>query len=245
MYLFRLVATLVLATAGVAQVFQPVIPKAWDDRDVAGFELPLAQADRSPRYLSAAEYYSLEVLDIYRGYPVYAPGKQPAGYIETLKQKEPEVVWDAAKLRTREDWIRAGEMVFRAPRGFVPYATGIAANKDAVRALQIPATRDGILPYFQYVVRKKGVVELGIDACAICHTRVLPDGTAWYGAQGDFPWSHRGAWVRAHDERPERDRRVANQERLFYAAPWAERPDELFAWNATEEMRPWLPCNPA
>ena len=45
-------------------------------------ELPLVQRDRSPRYLTADEYYKLRVRRIYRTYPIYINGKEPAGYIE-------------------------------------------------------------------------------------------------------------------------------------------------------------------
>jgi hypothetical protein len=69
-----------------------VIPKAWDDKEVAEFEMRLARADGSPHYMMAKEYYVLTVRPIYRSYPVYAPGREPAGYIESLKQKEPEII---------------------------------------------------------------------------------------------------------------------------------------------------------
>ncbi len=41
-------------------------------------------------------------------------------------------------------------------------------------------------PYLlcKFVIRKKGVVELGRRSCASCHTRVMPDGTLLEGAQG-------------------------------------------------------------
>jgi hypothetical protein len=55
-------ALLALAVVGTAQTFQPFtpdIPKAWDDREVARFELPLVQRDRSPRYMTSEEYYKL------------------------------------------------------------------------------------------------------------------------------------------------------------------------------------------
>src|SRR5215471_5619880 len=103
-----------------AQVFHPSIPKAWDDNDITGFELPLAQADRSPRYPSAAEYYALPVRPIYRSYPVYTPDKEPRGYWESLQQKEPEIIFDSGKLRAKEDWIRAGQVVFESSITFVP-----------------------------------------------------------------------------------------------------------------------------
>ncbi len=51
----------------------------------------------------------------------------------------------------------------------------------------MPVTKDGVLPFMTYVVREKGKVELGILSCAMCHTRVMPDGTAIKGAQGNFP----------------------------------------------------------
>ena len=100
---------LAIAGTGAAQTFHLDIPRAWDDKEGERFELPLAQRDRSPRYLTAEQYYALKVRPIYRTYPVYIAGRVPAGYIEGLKQKEPEIAFDEAKLRTKEDWIRAGE----------------------------------------------------------------------------------------------------------------------------------------
>jgi hypothetical protein len=43
------------------QEFHPNIPKAWDDKEVARFEVPLAQRDRSPRYVTEQEYYARTV----------------------------------------------------------------------------------------------------------------------------------------------------------------------------------------
>ncbi len=237
MSFFRVLLLSTIAGLAMAQAFHPEIPRAWDDREVAGFELPLAQPDRSPRYLSATEYYSLEVMPIYRGYPVYLPEKEPAGYIESLKQKEPEIVFDPAQLRSEQDWTRAGAIVFRAPREFRPLGPRLNVNAEVIRAFRIPTAREGIVPYFQYVVRKKGVVELGIVACADCHTRVLPDGTTVYGAQGNFPWSGRDALAEGRSQAPDRDQRALNVEFKMYGAPWVERPDELYATTAAERVR--------
>ena len=49
------------------------------------------------------------------------------------------------------------------------------------------------MPFLRYVVRKKGTVEVGQISCAMCHTRVMPDGSTVKGAQGNF------ATVRAVD----------------------------------------------
>ena len=66
------------------QEFYPNIPKAWDDKAVDALEVPLAQRDRSPRYMSTEEYYNLKVRPIYRSYAVYAKGREPAGYLEKI-----------------------------------------------------------------------------------------------------------------------------------------------------------------
>src|SRR5260221_8927 len=104
-------AILGVAGLGFAQDFRPEIPRVWDDKEVERFETPLAQRERSPRYMRAEEYYALKVRPIYRSYPVYAPGREPAGYRESLMQRDPEIIFDASKLRTKEDWIRAGKLV--------------------------------------------------------------------------------------------------------------------------------------
>jgi hypothetical protein len=179
------VGCVILCIAGLsnAQDFHPDIPKAWDDKEVAGFELPLAQRDRSPRYMTSEEYYNLKVRPIYRWYPMYAPGREPAGYIDSLKQKEPEIIFDASKLRTKEDWIAAGKIVFESETQFSPAPAAAPAEIPPGLVLK----NGSLLPFFaryRYYVRRKGVVEVGLDACVDCHTRRMPDGSFLEGAQG-------------------------------------------------------------
>ena len=138
--------------------------------------------------MTEKEYYALPVRPIYRSYPVYAEGREPAGYLEGLKQKEPEILFDPARLRTKEDWILAGRLVFETENSFFP------AN-DAPGGRKVPPDnakwigRDGVIRGFApgtvYIIRRKGVLELGSNSCAGCHTRLLPDGTLVEGAQGD------------------------------------------------------------
>src|SRR5215471_13650696 len=71
-----------------------MIPKTWDDEAIATFEIPLANPVGSPKHVSAEYYYRIPVRAIYKGYPVYAPGHEPPGYIDWLKQQEPIVMWD-------------------------------------------------------------------------------------------------------------------------------------------------------
>lgn len=113
-------ALIVFAGTLAAQQFHPDIPKAWDDKDVEGFEVPLAQRDRSPRYMSSEQYYKLKARPIYRSYPAYAKGMEPPGYLAWLKRQEPEIIFDSAKLHTKEDWIAAGKIVFETEIRFFP-----------------------------------------------------------------------------------------------------------------------------
>ncbi len=175
-------AILSLCPLAFGQEFRADIPRAWDDREVKRFELPLVARDRSPRYMSEKDYYALKVRPIYRTYPVYAPDREPPGYRESLLQKEPEIIFDASKLHTKEDWIRAGKIVFESQTVFRP-----APAQSSVDPL-LPVSKAGTLPPFrpggQYVIRKKGVLEVGSNACADCHTRVMPDGSFFEGGQG-------------------------------------------------------------
>jgi hypothetical protein len=184
----------ILVAPLIAQPFHPTIPMAWDDSETNSFELPLAQADRSPRYPSAKQYYDMPVRPVYRTYPFYAPDKEPAGYWETLQQKEPEIVFDPAKLVTKEDWIQAGALVFDEPTVFNPPDSRKQYFTE-FRDLQPPTTREGIVPVWRYIIRKKGVVELGFGGCAECHVRVMPDGTAVKGAQDNAPNARANAWL--------------------------------------------------
>src|SRR5262245_55839212 len=106
--------------AGAA--FTAAIPKTWDDDAVARMEVPLANPAYSPVHGSADVYYRLPVRPVYKSYPIYPPGREPAGYIEWLQQQEPELTFDASTLKTESDWIRAGELVFDAPILYLPLA---------------------------------------------------------------------------------------------------------------------------
>jgi hypothetical protein len=212
---------------GTTQDFHPDIPKTWDDKEVAQFEVPLASADRSPRYMTGAEYYGLKVRPIYRSYPMYVRGKEPAGYFESLKQKEPEILFDPAKLHTKEDWIAAGKIVFESDIRFRP---AIGGGGPLAQNQPLPPSADGVVTpftaYSRYYIREKGVVEIGINACAGCHTRVMPDGSFLEGAQGvvDFPASD-AAIKAAQTIAPDTLRQRAENAWILYGAPWIVNKD--------------------
>ena len=174
--------------------------------------------------MSSQDYYKLKVRPIYRTYPVYAAGREPAGYFESLLQKEPEIVFDASKLRTKEDWIRAGQLVFEDGTVPQPAPPGPLLLPPA---LQIHTSRDGVIPYLRYVIRKKGVLEFGVaTSCAACHTRVLDDGTVLEGAQGDFPVDQIGAAL---------DGAAAQSRWAFFGAPWVMPREEYERASTAEE----------
>ncbi len=220
-----LVSTSIAAQNGGG--FEPRIPKTWVDADMAALEVPLADPGASPRQVSSDYYYRLPVRPIYRSYPIYAPGHEPPGYMEWLGEREPEILWDEAghrpALRTENDWIRAGEMVFDAAIGYSGFAGIFSAGeaRDPKWWAEVGARFDGrgVLPGYRYVIRKKGQVEVGSLACAACHTRVMPDGSVIKGAQGNFPFDRALAYGARHAP-PQALREVQLVNYELYAAPW-------------------------
>jgi mono/diheme cytochrome c family protein len=224
-----------IAVLGNGQSFRPDIPKVWDDEAVERFEVPLAQRDRSPRHLSSKEYYALKVRPIYKTYPMYEPGKEPAGYLDWLKQQEPEIVFDPAKLKTKADWIAAGKMVFEHEPLMFPLP-----EKGLFFPTPLPASKEGILPPFvpgnRYIIRKKGVLEVGINSCSGCHTRVMPDGGYLPGAQGVVDFQPQAARVqRLRNATPQTMQRLRERTWILYGAPWVETKEQYFARLTNEE----------
>jgi len=209
--------------------FTPQIPRTWDDAAMATLEVPLADPVGSPKHAPADYYYKIPVRPIYKSYPIYAPGHEPPGYMDWLKQQEPQIIWDdkghTPPLKTEADWIKAGEIAFDSP-----IAYGFTGYDEEPKSLYVrdpawykhtgtPVTPEGVLPFYSYVIRHKGKVEIGVLACATCHTRVMPKGSVIKGAQGNFPFDRAAAYehrsVRNLDE-------ARLGERFLYAAPWLE-----------------------
>jgi hypothetical protein len=91
----------------------------------------------------------------------------------------------------------------------------------------LPPNADGSLPSFlpgaRYIIRKKGVLEVGINSCAGCHTRIMPDGSYLPGAQGvvDFPASE-AQIERAQKRTRESLSRFQEISWILFGAPWIE-----------------------
>ncbi len=154
MLLIRFAAvTLLLLPALATSQFRPQIPKTWDAEALKDFELPLAGLGHSPTHVSSDYYYRIPVTAIPKTYPVYAPDREPPGYLEWLKQQEPQSAVDFQNLKTKDEWIRAGEIVFNSP---FRVAEGVSAEnlrQFSGGALYPRAARDGTYPYVRYWVR--------------------------------------------------------------------------------------------
>lgn len=208
------------------------IPKTWDDEEIASLQLPLPHPGLSPVHVRADYYYRIPVRPIYKSYPIYHPDKEPPGYLEWLRRQEPEITFDPPELRSEAEWVRAGEIVFDAPIGFASptaFDNQICSFLEDVRDpewyrfTRMPLAEGGVLPFFRYVVRKKGLVELGELSCATCHTRVMPDRTVIKGAQGNFPFDRAVAWSFRRRVTPEIVRSAIRQ---IFTVPGLE-PDPL------------------
>jgi hypothetical protein len=154
------------------------------------------------------------------------PGREPAGYMDWLAQQEPELAFDAATLRTDRDWIAAGETVFEAPIGYgATFKVAAVRDPGWYEHNQIPITGDGVMPFSRYVIRKKGLIEVGSGSCVMCHARVMPDGRLLKGAQGNFPADRIVGYNLRQQAAATRDPAalldgVRLGQRTFFSMPW-------------------------
>jgi len=208
---------------------KPVIPKTWDTQAIDEFQMQLADPRVAPKLISSSYYYSIPVRPIYKSYDVYRPDREPRGYMDQLKVKEPEVIFDSSKLKSEADWTKAGEMVFDAPIEFAYHDTlySEVREMDWFVKNNVPVTSEGVMPNMRWVVREKGKVELGILACAHCHSRVMPDGSVIKGAQGNFPDDRAFGYEQRIAEAKSKNKDAVLKDfrsfiRRSYGAPWVK-----------------------
>jgi hypothetical protein len=216
-----IVTGLAAAIPGPAAQSRLEIPRTWSAEGVSTFELPLASAEHSPVHVPADYYYQLAVRPVYRSYPIYHPDHEPAGYQQWLREREPEVVFDEAGLDTDRQAIEAGELVFTAAIAYDGPLIGGRHVRDRAwyRDLEVPVTAEGVMPFARWVIRERGRPQVGNLACSMCHTRVMPDGTALAGAQGNFPFDR--SFARDLASIPIAPARAVMYQLL--AAPWVNR----------------------
>jgi cytochrome c553 len=215
-------AALLFSTSCPAQSVPPV-PRVWDDKDMRALELPLAA--RIPvHHMPSEYYYRIPVRPNLKTYPIYVPGKEPKGYWAWLQKQEPKPAFKVSALRTNEDWIKAGKLVFEAPKDFNPVDDPFTdvRNPRWYEFTGIRGDKNGIVPYYRYVIRKKGQVEVNLDSCAECHSRLMPDGTVVNGAQGNVPFGRVWAYFLSRNKDIPQTKSAAGISRHFFGAPWVQ-----------------------
>ncbi|HEX8529089.1 MAG TPA: hypothetical protein VF646_03670, partial [Cytophagales bacterium] len=150
------------------------IPRTWDLEAIQRFHLPPPDPSVRVAYAPESYYDSLPEHVIYKTYPVYVREFETPGYPDSLRKREPQVAFDPAALKTPEDWVRAGELVFNWPAAFTPYSDKTPPPDTAMfRNGNGRYTREGIYPFSRYVITEKGKLLVGSLSCASCHTRVM------------------------------------------------------------------------
>jgi mono/diheme cytochrome c family protein len=143
-----------------------------------------------PGHHPEREYYAAPEAEWVRTYPVYFPGREPAGYWETLRAMRPEPLV-AAGARSDAAWIGTGRRVFEemdvpAFRSTDPRIIAIARSSEQFARRGGQAQKDGRVLGLRWVPTSKGLA-LGAADCSTCHTRVLPDGSLLNGAPFNVP----------------------------------------------------------
>ena len=86
-------------------------PVTWDEAALREWATPIAGLNVRPGHFSAEEYHKAPI-DNLRTYPVYYPGREPAGYWEMLQIGRAQALIEPATLTSDADWVRAGQRVF-------------------------------------------------------------------------------------------------------------------------------------
>lgn len=177
---------LVILVSSFAIRYNP-IPITWELAEIKRFHLQPPDSTVSVAYANEEYYNALPEHIIYKTYPVYIQELAPVNYLDSLRQLEPEIAFDLTKIKTQEDWIKAGELVFNWPvasyrkiEGKVPHLSSTAFQNNHGKY-----SKKGIYPANHYIIAEKGKIQLGSLSCASCHTRVMDNGEIIAGAQGN------------------------------------------------------------
>lgn len=180
----RATACLILAASIAGAETVPAV-RVWRDYDLKEWATPVALLNARPGHYSEREYYAAPLAEWLRTYPVYFPGREPAGYHEALAARRPEPLIPAGS-RSRREWIEAGRTVFReldvpVTRSYDADLIAMARSAEALVKAGAPPQPDGTVAGLRWVPTKRGLA-LSIEDCGGCHTRMLPDGSRLEGA---------------------------------------------------------------
>jgi len=200
----------------------------WNEDALKSMTMPLAGSKVAIHYAPAEWYYKIPERIIYRSYPVYHPTKEPRNYMAFLQAQQPEIVFDAAKLKTEGDWLRAGEAVFSNPENFGLLTVDDIHDPDAWDKFHFTADWEGSLPGWRYVIRKKGKLEIATTLCGSCHERVI-DGQTVAGPASTALQGTLESYVLHRDLRGAKNwdaaaRDLASHQFALFSVPW-QSPD--------------------
>ena len=160
-------------------------PVTWDEAALREWATPIAGLNVRPGHFSAEDYHKAPI-DNLRTYPVYYPGREPAGYWEMLQSIGPKPLIEPAALTSDAEWVRAGQRVFdefdvTAFRVVDPKIVALARSPEGFAKTSVTPRADGTLADLRWIPTSSGVA-LGLANCSHCHTRLMPDGTLLRGA---------------------------------------------------------------
>jgi hypothetical protein len=161
---------------------------------------------------------------------VYVKDKEPAGYRDEILKRGPEPLIEPGQSRTDAEWAALGREIFdgfdlEENRTDDPRAFAWLDDPAKAAAEHALVTKDGVIVSLRWVVDRDRKLKLTLGECGACHTRVLKDGTAVSGAQGNlnfdltiFPI----VFEHADAVRKQQGRLPPPNEGLYqdYAVPW-------------------------
>lgn len=207
------------------------IPRLWTSEALAGWALPIAGVQATPKYYTEAEYYAAPVDEV-RTYPVYIKNREPKGYRDWIRKQGPQPLIEPAKLTTEADWIAAGREVFDGLhlaqfRTADPRAFRWADDPELMVREGVTVAADGTVPGVRWLIDHDRQLKITLAECSACHTRVLPDGSIVRGAQRNLQWGSLPQFsFDAQDEilrREGRRRRPPNEIAYSsYGVPWVK-----------------------
>jgi hypothetical protein len=184
---FGVLLAIALVSSGAVQPNDGVIeaPRFWNDHDLSDWATPVAGLNARPGHYSEQEYYAAPVGEFVRTYPVYFPGREPAGYWDRLQHAKPEPLITPGP-RTKSDWVQAGKRVFEELdipnlRNYDSTLAGIVRSADAFAKIGGHSQPDGTVVGLRWVPTSKGLA-INIRDCGSCHSSVMPDGSILPGA---------------------------------------------------------------
>lgn len=157
----------------------------WNDRELSDWATPVAGLNVRPGHFSEQAYYAAPEFEMVRTYPIYAPGREPAGYWDVIRNAKPEPLLTPGA-RTEAEWVAEGKRLFREMdnvfvRNYDPAVHEVFRSLEEFQKRRGRALQDGTIPMVRWVPTSKGLA-VSQQACAGCHSRVMPDGTILDGA---------------------------------------------------------------